>query len=271
MEPSEASLEEIEFLSLSPNRVAVLGLLAEESHTRTELAGETGASQATLGRILSDFADRSWITRAGSEYRATATGCLVAAGFDDLQTILETERKLRTIVEYLPSEEFEFDIRRLSDATITLPTQTRPNAPLQRLLSLLREGERVRAVSHAFNEQTLTVVRERTGADVQTFEGVFSQDAIDALEADPSLRSPFRTLLENERATVRTRQEGVPIAAMVIDETAYLLLRDDHGVLRAAVDTDDDAVRSWAHERFEAYWADATPLEAGDLSSSTPE
>lgn len=39
MEPSEASLEEIEFLSLSPNRVAVLGLLAEESHTRTELAG----------------------------------------------------------------------------------------------------------------------------------------------------------------------------------------------------------------------------------------
>ncbi len=173
MEPSDASLEEIEFLSLSSNRVAVLGLLATGSYTRTELAAETGASQATLGRVLSDFAERSWITRAGSEYTATATGQLVAAGFEDLQRILETERKLRGIVEYLPAAAFDFDIRRLSDATITLPTQTRPNAPLQRLLSLLQDGDSVRAVSHAFNEQSLTVVRERTAAGEQTFEGVF--------------------------------------------------------------------------------------------------
>jgi len=59
----EAPLEEIEFLARSQNRVAVLRLLATESHTRRSLAAATGASQATLGRIPEDFTDRSWVRR----------------------------------------------------------------------------------------------------------------------------------------------------------------------------------------------------------------
>jgi len=118
----ESALEEIEFLALSANRVEVLGPLAEGRHTRNELATATGASQATLGRILGDFKDRSWIRHDGSEYVATATGRLVAEGFTDLQEILETEgKKLRDIVDYLPTHAMDFDLRRLSDATITVP------------------------------------------------------------------------------------------------------------------------------------------------------
>ena len=266
MESSDASLEEIEFLALSANRVDVLRLLSEGRYTRTELARETGASQATLGRILGDFDERSWIARDGSEYAATATGQLVAAGFTDLQEILETERTLRDIVEYLPTEEFGFDIRRLADATITVPTQTRPNAPLQRLLSLLRESEEVRAFSHAFNEQSLTVVREQTDAGEQTFEGVFSRDAIGALADDSSLRGQLRDLLETDRATVRIRDDGVPLAAMIVDDIVYLLLRDEQGILRASVDIEDEEVRSWAHEAFDDYWETAEPLEGDALS-----
>lgn len=266
MESSDASLEEIEFLALSANRVDVLRLLSEGRYTRTELADETGASQATLGRILGDFDERSWITRDGSEYTATATGRLVAAGFTDLQEILETERRLRDIVEFLPTEEFGFDIRRLADATITVPTQTRPNAPLQRLLSLLQDATEVRAFSHAFNEQNLTTVQERTSADEQTFEGVFSRNAIDALAADPSLREQLLDLLATDRAAVRVRDD-VPVAAMLIDDIVYLLVRDGHGVLRASIDIDDAEVRSWARDTFESYWESATPLEGDDLPS----
>lgn len=266
MESSDAPLEEIEFLALSPNRVDVLRLLSAGRYTRTELARETGASQATLGRILGDFDERSWIERDGSEYTATATGQLVAAGFTDLQNILETERRLRGIVEYLPTEEFGFDIRRLAEATITVPTQTRPNAPLQRLLSLLREGDEVRTFSHAFNEQTLTVVREQTQAGDQTFEGVFSRGAIDALADDASLRGQLRDLLATDRASVRIRDDGVPLAAMIVDDVVYFLLRDDHGILRASVDIDDAAVRSWARDAFDDYWESADPLEGDALS-----
>ncbi|TYT60316.1 helix-turn-helix transcriptional regulator [Natrialba swarupiae] len=263
----ESSLEEIEFLALSANRVDVLRLLSEDRHTRRELAEATGASQATLGRILGDFDERSWVKRDGSEYVATATGQLVSAGFTDLQEILETERTLRDIVEFLPTESLSFDLRRLSNATITTPSQTRPNAPLQRLLELLEGAEEVRTVSHAFNEQTLSVVRERTRADEQTFEGVFSRSAIEALSEESELRRRLEDLLEADRAGVRITDEEVPLAVMVVDDVVYLLLRDDQGILRASVDVEDELVRSWATETIEEYWTRGEPLEGDSLES----
>ncbi len=262
----ESALEEIEFLALSSNRVEVLRLLSEGRHTRTELADETGASQATLGRILSDFADRSWIRHDGSEYVATATGRLVAEGFTDLQEILETEAKLREIVDYLPTHAMDFDLRRLSDATITTPSATRPNAPLSRLLDFLRTGEEIRTFSHTFNGQTLGVVRDRVTAGEQRFRGVFGQNAIDALADESGLRRQLEALLDAENAEIRVREEGVPIAIMIVDEVVCLLLRDETGILRAAVDTDDDAVRSWAEDSLDHYWRTAMPLEADALS-----
>ena len=257
----EATLEEIEFLALSANRVTVLEALADGSHTRTELAEATGASQATLGRILRDFEERSWIQRDGSAYEATATGRLVASGVTDLREIIETERRLRDVVDYLPTDELTVDLRRLSDATITTPSQTRPNAPLSRLLDLLEDAEEVRAVSHAFNEQTLTIVQERTASGTQTFEGVFSRGAIEAVADDAELRDRLESVLETETASIRVREDDVPLAVMALDDVVFLLLRDDEGVLRASIDTDDEAVRSWARETIAAYWSNAEPVD----------
>jgi predicted transcriptional regulator len=262
----ESALEEIEFLALSANRVEVLGLLAEGRHTRNELATATGASQATLGRILGDFKDRSWIRHDGSEYVATATGRLVAEGFTDLQEILETEGKLRDIVDYLPTHAMDFDLRRLSDATITVPSATRPNAPLSRLLDFIRDGDDVRTFSHTFNGQTLRVVQERVTAGDQRFSGVFGRNAIDALADESELRNQLEALLAAEDAEIRVREEGVPIAIMIVDDVVYLLLRDENGILRASVDTEDAAVRSWAEDSLDHYWRTATPLEAETLS-----
>ena len=258
----EPALEEIEFLALSSNRVEVLRLLAAGRHTRGELASATGASQPTLGRILSDFEERAWITPDGDEYVATATGRLVARGFTDLLEILETERELRGIVRWLPTHAMDFDLRRLSDATITVPSGTRPNAPVQRLLDLLEDATDVRAFSHAFNEQSLRVIRRRAAGGEVTFRGVFSRSAIDALAGDARLRRRLVTLLEAEGVAIRVREEGIPLAVTIVDDVAYLLLRDEKGVLQAAVDSDDPAVRSWANDTYDHYWHTATPLDA---------
>lgn len=256
----ESALEEIEFLALSSNRVEVLRLLAEERRTRNELASETGASQATLGRILSDFEERCWIRHEGNEYVATATGRLIAEGFTDLLEIIETEQELRGIVRYLPTHAMDFDLRHLADATITVPSQTRPNAPVQRILDLLRDAEEVRAFSHAFNEQSLSVVEDQVTSGEQSFRGVFSQNAIDALADDPGLRRRLESLLDAESAEIRVREEGIPLAVTVADDVVHMLLRDENGVLQASVDTDVKAVRSWAQDTFDHYWRTAEPL-----------
>lgn len=261
----EDALAEIEFLALSPNRVEVLSLLAAEPRSRNELARATGASQATLGRILGDFEERSWIDRTGGTYAATPTGELIADGFADLLAIVETEAGLRPVVEYLPADALGFDLARLTDATITRPSETRPDAPIQRVVSLLDGAERVRLVSHAFNERSLATAAAAVAAGEVTFEGVFSRAAIDALAEDSTLREQLRTLLGAENAAVRIVDDGVPVAVTIADDVVHLLLRDDDGVLQASVDTDDAAVRAWADEEFDAYWAAGETLTTADL------
>lgn len=257
----ESALAEIEFLALSPNRVETLRLLAERSYTRRELVAETGASQPTVGRILGDFEERSWVVREGSTYRATATGRLVASGFDDLLAILDTEAKLRPVVRWLPTETMSFDLDHLTAGTVTTPSQVRPNAPVKRALDLLRDADEVRIVSYAFNEQSLDVVVDRVDAGEQTFRGVFSADAIDALADDSRLRHQLRSLLDSDRASVRITDEEIPLAATVADSVVHLFLRDDRGILQASLDVDEPAVSAWADDLFTHYWETATPLD----------
>ena len=261
----ESALEEIEFLALSPNRVRALGLLTEEPRTRRELVELTDASQPTLGRILHDFEDRSWIRRDGSTYSVTVTGELVSRGFQSLVDIFETDLELRPVVRWLPADTVTFDIEHLTEATVTTPSRVRPNAPVKRVLDLLDDASEVRVVSYAFNEQSLERIADRTAAGDQRFRGVFSSGAIDAIAGDSALRTQLRTLLTADDASIRIADDNVPVAATIADSVVHLFLRDDNGILQAALDIDEPEVTSWATSLFERYWDDAEPLSIDQL------
>jgi len=256
---------EMEFLARSANRGDVLTLVAEAPHDRGALAAETGASQPTLGRILRDFEERDWVRATERGYTATATGRLVAAGVTELSESLAAELHLREISEWLPVDDLGFDLKRLGEATITTPTQTRPSAPISRVIELIETADRVRVFSHAFNEQTLAAVVEWV-ADGGQFEGVFSAAAIDAVAHETGLRGQLKQLYAADDATIRVIEDDIPLAVTVADDTVSLLLRDEQGRLQAAVDTDDSDVKTWATARHSDYWASARPLDETDLA-----
>lgn len=261
----DEALDEIEFLALSANRIEVLRALADRPLTRGGLAASTNASQPTVGRVLRDFEERRWVTRTEEGYVATATGALVARGIGDLLAIIETDRKLRPVLEWLPTKTMDFDLRHLRDASITVPSPTRPSAPLGRALDLLRDATTVRICSHTFNEWSLSVIRERVAAGEQTFEGVVSRAAIDAIATDSTLRDDLETLLAATGATVRVHETELPVAVAITDDRVHLLLRDETGVLQATVDTDDEEALSWARETYEQYFEEASPLDLDHL------
>jgi predicted transcriptional regulator len=255
------ALEEIEFLARSANRVRVLDRLAEGGATRRELESATDASQPTLGRVLRDLQDRRWVDHDGIRYEATATGRLVSEAFSALAETVRCELTLRPVIEWLPAEELGFDLARLADATITTPSQTRPGAPVRRLVDLLRGASEVRIFSHALNEQSLDVIRRRTSEGSQSFEGVVSADAISAMATDDELRGKLARLVAADDAAIRRADEAIPLAVTIADDVVHLLIRDDEGLLRASIDTDDEAVRSWARERYDQYRDRSTPLD----------
>lgn len=255
-------LDEVLFLARSGNRIEALRRLSEGESTRADLCAALDVSQPTMGRILRALEARNWAVREGKRYRATPTGRLVAAGVADLLDRLEAEGRLRDVVEWLP-DGLDFDLRRLADATITTPTTTRPNAPISRMVDLLRNTDRALFLSHAFNEAKLDLLRER--ADDLAARGVFSESAIEPVVADPTLRRRLREALSGAGVEIRVTDESVPVAVEVTDDRTHLLLRDGDGVVRASLDTDDDAVRAWAESMHERYWADARPFDVDDL------
>ena len=252
-------LDDIEFLARSANRVDVLRLVADRTYTRTELATATDASQPTLGRILRDFEQRRWINRSPEGYAATATGRLVADGLGELYESLETEHTLRELVAWLPTEELGFDLRRLQDATVTVPTQTRPGAPVGRVIELIDDAEQVTVLSHAFNDRTLAAVADWVAAGGQ-FEGVFSASAITPVTDDAALAGQLRRLIDADAATVHIYDGPVPLAITITDSVVSLLVRDDSGRLQAALDTDDPDVLSWARDSYSRYREQSQPL-----------
>ena len=256
----DAALSELEFLARSENRVRVLQLLAAESHRRGELGEKTGASQATLGRILEDFRARSWVRREADGYVATATGQLLAEGLAELLTTVETERKFRDIVPYLPTSAQGFDLTQFADATVTVPTQTRPTAPLQRVLERMRSAETLRAVSHTLNERSLSVITDRVTAGEQRFEGVFTEAAIETLAADETSWAALTDLAASDSAQLWVQSADVPLAATVSDGTVTLLVRDDDGLVQAALETERPAVREWVTDTVARYRETATPF-----------
>lgn len=255
------AIEEAEFLARSENRVAVLRLVADERHSRAALAEAVDVSQATLGRILDDFDERSWIRHEGTGYVATATGELVATAVTDLVDTLQAEQTLRDVIRYLPTHAMEFDLRRLADAEITTPSRTRPSAPLQTTAALIDDATDLRAFSHTFNERTLTQVHDRVTDGDQTFAGVFSRRAYTALAAEPAAWERTLALIDHPDAELRVREEGVPLAVTLSDDRVNLLVRDEEGLLQAALESTDEAVSEWAGENFEHYWRTATTVD----------
>jgi predicted transcriptional regulator len=243
-------LEDMEFLARSEYRGRILQLLSEESHDRGDLSAATDASQATIGRRLEDLEERQWIRRNEQHYEATPLGRIVADGYTDFYEILQTEHKLRDIGQWLPIDLFEFDITHLAGATITTPTPADPTAPMQHALNHLEQAAHVRSLSHAFAAPSLRVIRERTTDGSLTFEGVTSRDALDGM--DPG---HLDAVLDSSHSTFYVHEDIPSSVGMAIgDRTVVFLVRDDHAVLQAVLEiNDENAVRSWAEETFEQY------------------
>ena len=257
-------LDDIEFLARSANRVDVLRLVADRPYTRAELAEATDASQPTLGRILRDFEERKWIRHHSKGYSATPTGRLVAEGVGELYDSLETEHTLRELGQWLPTDALDFDLRRLQDATVTVPTQTRPGAPVSRVIDLVEAAEHVSVLSHAFNDRTLDAVADWVAAG-GNFDGVFSVDAITPVTDDDALARQLRRLARSDRARLSLYDGTVPLAVTLTDDVVSLLIRDEAGRLQAALDTNDPVVREWAETVYTDYRDGSRPLDHEQL------
>ena len=267
-------LDDIAYLARSDNRVATLDRLAEEPATRRALHDETGISQPTLGRVLDGFAERGWVTcdrTNGKEYAITPLGELVAASFGDLYDAVGTMQRLRPIADGLPLDRMDFDLRRLDEAEVTLPTGADSMAHFRREDELVADADRVRFLCASAYAPSIETYRDRFVGGDQHLEAIITGQALDAAASNPDTAPLVRELATADTVTIH-RYEG-PVSVMLgrIDDVASIVPLDEDGVPRGFVESRDPVVRDWVDRELAAFEAEATPLEGppGDELSPT--
>jgi predicted transcriptional regulator len=236
--------------------------------TRPTLHEETGISQPTLGRILEPFRDRNWVERRGQEYALTAWGELLVDEFDGLLDTVETIRHLGNVIQLLPVGEMDFDVRRFGSATITTPQTGDVLRHVRRAEERLSGADHVRIAADTIAPHSLEDQRDRVvnaSGDDLLIESVITGDAIEQALADRQLVDFIRDLLESGQAPVYRYDGTIPMMFATADDIAILAPTDEQGMPGALIETEDEVIRAWVDEQFDAYKDRSTELKVDDL------
>ena len=224
-----AALDDISFLARSASRVRVLETLAEGPYDRAELQAATGIPRPTVGRIVIEFEARGWVTHDGRHYRTSPLGSFLVTEFRSLVEGATTMQKLRGVIEWLPTDEFDFSLERFADADITLSKPSDTTAPVGRAAELVEEGDEVSILAFGSAPSVIEAAWRTTVHGNQSFEIVFAADTMDILVSDPDIGTWLGELTACERGSILRYDGVVPYNLAVIDGTANFALVDEHG------------------------------------------
>lgn len=259
----KTALDEIRFLADSEHRVVVLETLADAPTSRAALRDATGASSATVGRVLGDFDDRGWVRRDGERYELTRLGAFVAEEFDGFHDSMRAAGDLQPLLPWLPLDEMGIDVDTLVGARITVRTD--PIEFASRLRRIELDGTHVRSFSAFFPEVCVDARYQAVVNGSQTYEVVFAAGFDREIAASSAWK--FAELLRSDRTTMYLYEgEEMPMLAFLDDHGVCLLVRDDQQTTVGLIETDDEAVVDYVEAKFEAYREQATPLTIEDFS-----
>lgn len=258
--------EEIEFLARSDHRAGVLDALADGPCDRRELYDVTGASAATMGRILADFEDRQWALRAGRQYELSPLGEFVAERFAELRDAMATQRELRDVWQWLPLDLDGFGIELFDDPVISRPGPAYPYEPVERVANLIGGTETMRGFGMAMvKASTLEAffgqIRDGLTCEYvyppQVFEEILAWDETRVAEAAD--RENYTPLLHDHLPL------GDWCGVCLFDErVSFCCYEPETGMLRALIDTDAPETYDWAESVYERYQHEASPLPDGE-------
>ena len=256
--PMSTPLDDVDFLTRSEYRVAVLKALANEPHEYSELMDLTGVSRVTLSRMLTQLEEKNWIVE-NDQYEITPVGEDIAA---DLSTLLETTelaQDLHDVIQWVPTTTMDFDLRRLAKAEIGTVTNNEPHKPLERAFALCEPASRSLYMGNGTSVSFARMAANKTPSTDDRFEVIFSSSAIDTISDSPQSAAFHREMIE-QGWDIHESEKTLPVSMGVYDSTVLILLIDENGTEQGFIESDDPVIRSWCEDTFERYRRESHPI-----------
>lgn len=258
-------LEDIEFLARSEHRVDALRRLRRGSADRDDLRTATGASKATVARLLNEFEERNWVVRDGHEYELTDLGRFVTDEFLRLVDRVETEHALRDVWQWFPTDLPGFTVELFTDAVISSPDPDLPYRSSPLFVDHLEAARTIRGFSARSPKPDSYEHIVRRAIDGKEIEVIFPRTVIeDMLQVLPEVM--FREALESGRLTVL---EGtaypMKIGFTLSEDRLGLWGRDEEGLARVGLATGSPDALAWGESLYEEVRSNARPIDVLEL------
>lgn len=273
VQDTDEALEHLDYLTSSQNRVRVLQALTETTTSSGETSGgqaprdlleDTGASEATVSRILSEMQDRGWARRSQEGgYVATGRGELMAAQFDPLHESVDALVNLGRAAELLPTEELTIDLRHFRDATVRQPEGPQPRAATQYLVELLDDSTIYSSMHYTLTPaslQTRWAEAASEGVDVIT---IIADSLWKHIKADPGLREAQLEIID-AGATAYIYDGYLPCHLFIYDDVVAIA-DGVEGLDYVFIESGNETVREWALEVHERYREQGEEVTREDL------
>ncbi|MFC7251658.1 helix-turn-helix transcriptional regulator [Halomicroarcula sp. GCM10025324] len=264
MTDSEDAFADIVFLAGSPNRIAVLSALSVDKPVdRHDLVEDLSISRVTVQRILDSLGSRGWVASEGRDYRITPIGEVIVEEFQSSLDTFESMERLSLVLPWLPAG-FDVDLRRLSDARITLPTWSDSVAPVRRAAELCRNLDDLRVCASGVAPDVIRGIRDAAVEDRAEVEVVATASAIDVIRDDSTMRGWFADL--GDAGGQVYEHPGHPYLIGLCDRTAVIGVNDDAGMPRGLIESTDTVAYEWVRSMFDQCREESEPVGDGAFS-----
>jgi predicted transcriptional regulator len=254
--------DDVAFLASSWNRFDVLEAVSEGPQTRTELKQQTDVSRVTLSRILADLEEREWIRREADRFEATARGTVIAMEVSRLLDDVLMAEDLGTALKWLPTEQFDFELRHLRDATIITPDQKDLTAPTRKLVNLAHQCTRIRGIPTGITHEFIAALRDETATGDLSLDLLLPTDVFEIVSNDTELQRQFLDMVDSGNAKIFHYQGETPlIMAGIFDEQVMVCGYDESDAPAGTIETTNETILSWAESYFDTRCAEAHRLE----------
>lgn len=252
----EPSLEAVQFLANSANRVQVLTALIDGEATRRDLEEEVEGSRSTVARILDEAQEREWVDSEGTRYWLTPLGELMVTDFRSYLATVEGYQQLGELVNHLPPPLFSLDSRHYRDADIVKRTADNPGAPFTRALKIFRQATEYRGLNSTALPDHVKVLRERAEQGRLDFEQVLEKAFVETIRANPERSAEWKVLSDR----VWLYDGIVPINVHIVDGVVVIWLGENRNEVEGLFVSENSSVVSWAESLYEEYLSESKPL-----------
>ena len=240
-------------LDVLEQRIDALESVRETGRDKRELVETLDCSRSTVDRSIRELESLGLVAYSEGEYRPTTFGRLALAEYRGFEERVETMKRLKPALAWLPVEEFDLDFGCLADAEVIVSTPSDPYAPANRHADVASQAETFRALLPAVGLNQLEAGREAAVERDQHQRIVVESGVAERLRNERHYAEKIEEMAATGQVEISVYDGTIPYFLGLYDGIVHVGVEDDDGMPRALIETDAEEVRSWAESTFAEY------------------